>query len=124
MKPVLGVLWFALFASGLPAFGQNQQTTTPNGTTNAPVTRTQGRSPGGDVGSGAGDIGKGTGKGVSKAAEGTGKGAVDVVTLHPINGAGEVGKGAVVGGKDVGVGAAKGTGKIVKGTGRGIKKIF
>ena len=63
------------------------------------------RSPGGDVGSGAGDVGKGTAKGAGAAAEG-------------------VGKGAAVTGKDVGVGAAKGTGKIAKGTGRGVGKIF
>ncbi len=62
----------------------------------------QTRSPGGDVGRGAGDL----------------------VTLHPIDAAGNVGKGAAVTGKDVGVSAAKGTGKIAKGTGRGIGKIF
>jgi hypothetical protein len=84
----------------------------------------QPRSPGGDVGSGAGDIGKGTGKGAGKAAEGVGKGAGDLVTLHPAGAAENVGKGAGVAGKDVGVGAAKGTGKIAKGTGRGIGKIF
>jgi hypothetical protein len=84
----------------------------------------QPRSPGGDVGSGAGDIGKGTAKGTGKAAEGVGKGAGDLVILHPIDAAGNVGKGAGVAGKDVGVGAAKGTGKITKGTGRGISKIF
>ncbi len=82
------------------------------------------RSPGGDVGSGAGDIGKGTAKGTGAAAKGVGKGAGDLVTLHPIDAAGNVGKGAAVAGKDVGVGAAKGTGKIAKGTGRGIGKLF
>jgi hypothetical protein len=58
------------------------------------------------------------------AAKGVGKGAGDLVTLHPIDAAGNVGRGAAVAGKDVGVGAAKGTGKIAKGTGRGIGKIF
>ena len=82
------------------------------------------RSPGGDVGSGAGDIGKGTSKGAGAAAGGVGKGAGDLVTLHPGAAAGNVGKGATVTGKDVGVGAAKGTGKIAKGTGRGVGKIF
>jgi hypothetical protein len=57
-------------------------------------------------------------------AAGTGKGAVDLVTLHPINAAGAVGTGAVKGGKNIAVGAAKGTGKIVKGPGRAIKHIF
>jgi hypothetical protein len=46
------------------------------------------------------------------------------VTLHPLDAAGNVGKGAAVAGKDVGVGAVKGTGKIAKGTGRGIGKLF
>src|ERR1700755_2750187 len=92
----------------------------------SPQTQPQPRSPGGDVGSGAGDIGKGTAKGTGAAAEGVGKGAGDLVTLHPVDAAGNVGKGAAVAGKDVGVGggAVKGTGKVAKGTGRGIGKIF
>jgi hypothetical protein len=61
---------------------------------------------------------------VGNVAAGTGKGAVDLVTLHPINAAGAVGTGAAKGGKNIAVGAAKGTGKIVKGTGRAIKHIF
>ena len=77
-----------------------------------------------DIGSGAGDIGKGTAKGAGNAAKGAGKGAVDLVTLHPINAAASVGKGAGAAGKDVGVGAAKGTGKIGRGIGKAIKKIF
>lgn len=76
------------------------------------------------MGSGAGDIGKGTAKGAGAAAKGVGKGTADLVTLHPIDAAGNVGKGAAVAGKDVGVGAAKGAGKIAKGTGRGIGKLF
>jgi hypothetical protein len=36
-----------------------------------------------DVGSGAGDIGKGAAKGAGSAAKGAGKGAVDLATLHP-----------------------------------------
>ncbi len=77
-----------------------------------------------DVGSGAGDIGKGAAKGVGSAAKGTGKAAGDLVTLHPINAATELGKGAVNTGKNVGVGAVKGTAKIFKGTGKGIKHLF
>jgi hypothetical protein len=77
-----------------------------------------------DVGSGAGDIGKGTAKGAGSAAKGTGKAAGNLVTLHPINAATDLGKGAANTGKNVGVGAAKGTGKIFKGTGKGIKHIF
>jgi hypothetical protein len=57
-------------------------------------------------------------------AKGVGKGAGDLVTLHPLDAAGNIGKGGAVAGKDVGVGAAKGTGKIAKGTGRGIGKLF
>jgi len=84
----------------------------------------KGRSPGGDVASGTGDIGKGAAKGVGHAAEGVGKGAGDLVTLHPIDAATSVGKGAGSAGKDVTVGTAKGSGKIVKGIGRGIKHLF
>ena len=77
-----------------------------------------------DVGSGAGDIGKGTAKGVGSAAKGTGKAAGDLVTLHPINAAGDLGKGAAKTGKNVGVGTVKGTAKIFKGTGKAIKHLF
>jgi hypothetical protein len=77
-----------------------------------------------DVGSGAGDIGKGAAKGVGSAAKGTGKAAGDLVTLHPINAATDLGKGAASTGKNVGVGTVKGTGKILKGTGKAIKHIF
>ncbi len=86
--------------------------------------RNHGRGPGKEIGSGAGDIGKGAAKGVGNVAKGTGKGALDLVTLHPINAATSVGKGAATGGKDVAVGTAKGTGKIGKGVGKAIKKIF
>jgi len=91
---------------------------------NTPPAQAQPRSAGGDVGSGAGDIGKGAGGAAGNVAKGTGKGAVDIVTLHPVKGVGNVGKGVGVGAKDAGVGAAKGSGKIVKGTGRGIGHIF
>jgi hypothetical protein len=118
-------LAFAICAQSVPA-QTGQATPAPS---RAPVqtqnpSQPQPRSPGGDVGSGAGDIGKGTARGTGAAAEGVGKGAGDLVTLHPIDAAGNVGKGAAITGKDVGVGAAKGTGKIAKGTGRGIGKIF
>jgi hypothetical protein len=64
------------------------------------------------------------GKGAGDPAAGTGKGAADLVTLHPINAAGDLGKGAAKGGKNIVVGTAKGTGEIVKGTGKAIKKLF
>jgi len=82
------------------------------------------RGPGKEIGSGAGDIGKGAAKGAGNIAKGTGKGAVDLVTLHPIVAAESVGKGAAVGGKDVAVGTVKGTGKVGKGLGKAIKKLF
>ena len=77
-----------------------------------------------DVGSGAGDIGKGAAKGAGSAAKGTGKAAADLVTLHPVNAATDLGKGAAKTGKNVGVGAVKGTGKILKGAGKAIGHVF
>lgn len=77
-----------------------------------------------DVGSGAGDIGKGAAKGAGSAAKGTGKTAADLVTLHPINAATDLTKGAASTGKNAGVGAVKGTGKILRGTGKAFKHLF
>jgi hypothetical protein len=77
-----------------------------------------------DLGSGAGDIGKGAAKGAGSAAKGIGKAGVDLVTLHPINAATDLGKGAVSTGKNVGVGTVKGTAKIFRGTGKAIKHLF
>ena len=82
------------------------------------------RSAGGEIGSGAGDIGKGAAGAAGNIAGGVAKGVGDVVTLHPIDGAVAAGTGAGKGAKDVGEGTAKGTGKIVKGIGKGIKHIF
>jgi hypothetical protein len=89
-----------------------------------PPIKAKERSPGGEIGSGAGNIGMGAAKGAGHLAKGTGKGAVNLVTLHPIDAATSVGTGAVEAGKDVGVGTVKGTAKIGKGIGKGIKKIF
>ena len=77
-----------------------------------------------EIGSGAGNVGTGAAKGAGDLAKGTGKGAVSLVTLHPVDAAANVGKGAAGAGKDVGVGAAKGTGKMVKGVGKAIKHLF
>ena len=77
-----------------------------------------------DVASGAGNIGIGAAKGAGDAAKGVGKGTVDLVTLHPVNAAGSVGRGAVSAGKDVTEGAAKGTGKIGRGIGKAFKRIL
>ena len=60
----------------------------------------------------------------SSAATGAAKGAVDLVTLHPIDAGVAVGTGAVKAGKDVAVGSVKGVGKIGKGVGRALKKIL
>ena len=87
-------------------------------------TTKKGRSAGGDVASGSGKIGAGAAKGTGRAAEGVGKGAADLATLHPVNAAGDVGKGGASAGKDVAVGTGKGTAKVVKGIGKGIKHIF
>ncbi len=131
--PFLVLLAIAFTVWGQNALGQDSQTqpaAQPTSTSLPSNTQTSGErqahqtSPGGDVGKGAGDIGKGTAQGAGAAAKGVGKGAGDLVTLHPLDAAGNVGKGAAVAGKDVGVGAVKGTGKIAKGTGRGIGKIF
>ena len=127
-KASIALLALAFTISGQNAAGQNSQTQPPPQPTDRsrPSTEQQPHqsSPGGDVGRGSGDIGKGTAKGAGAAAKGVGKGAGDLVTLHPLDAAGNVGKGGAVAGKDVGVGAAKGTGKIAKGTGRGIGRIF
>lgn len=136
-KPSIAFLGLAFVLFAHDAIGQNPndpqpQTspqTSPQPAKSAPASAQPARqpteaSPGGEVGHGAGDIGKGTARGAGAAAKGVGKGAGDLVTLHPIDAASNVGKGAVGAGKDIGVGAAKGTGKIVKGTGRGIGKLF
>ena len=127
-KPFIALLALAFAICAQNAPGQNSQTKGPpqHTDTSQPSTEQQPHqsSPGGDVGRGAGDIGKGTAKGAGAAAKGAGKGAGDLVTLHPLDAAGNVGKGGAEAGKDVGVGAAKGTGKIAKGTGWGIGKIF
>ncbi len=111
---------------GVPALARQDQQPAPETTTQQRTVkqRKHGRSAGGDVASGAGDIGKGAAGAAGHAAAGAGKGAVDAVTLHPIDAATDVGKGAVYAGKDATVGTTKGAGKILKGIGRGIKHIF
>jgi hypothetical protein len=99
------------------AFGQSAGT----GETNS---KTHNKRSKHDVRSGAGDIAKGAGKGALSAAKGTGKAVGDLATLHPINAATDLGKGAVGVGKNVGVGTVKGAGKIIKGTGKAIKRVF
>jgi hypothetical protein len=130
MTSKLAVLTCTMFVLTVAAPGRSQSTSgEPTGTGSgthpkAVHNQKQGRSAGGEMASGAGDIGKGTAKGAGSLAAGTGKGAVDLVTLHPINAATDVGKGGVSAGTHVGVGAVKGTAKIGKGVGKGIKHIF
>lgn len=127
-KTLIVLLALAFAISGQIASGQNGQTQPPPqpAATSQPSTQQQPRqsSPGGDVGRGAGDIGKGTAKGAGALTKGVGKGVGDLVTLHPLDAAGNVGKGGAIAGKDVGVGVVKGTGRIAKGTGRGIGRMF
>ncbi len=120
MKTKFGLL--TLLAFGLTttaAWSQSNSDQSTTTTTQTTVhTKKKGRSPGGDVGSGSADIGKGAGKAAGNLAAGAGKGAVDLVTLHPIDAAGALGKGAGSAGKNVAVGTTKGTGKIIKGSGQ------
>jgi hypothetical protein len=76
------------------------------------------------VANGAGNIGAGAAKGAGHLAVGTAKGVADLATLHPVDAAVSVGKGAGAAGKDVTVGTAKGGYKMTKGIARGIKKLF
>jgi hypothetical protein len=126
MKSNIGLIPILLagLMAALPAQSQlnSDQNTTP-GRKSAPA-REKGRSAGGDIGSGSGDIGQGAARGAGNLAAGAGKGAADLVTLHPINAAMAVGKGGAAAGKNIGVGTVKGTGKIAKGIGKGIKHIF
>jgi hypothetical protein len=140
--PSIALLAAAFVVYGLNAKGQSSQNqTTPQttpathsipasqqGQTPDPQRSSAGKShqssPGGDVGHGSGDIGKGAAKGTGEAAKGVGKGVGDLATLHPIDAAGNVAKGGAKAGKDIGVGTAKGTAKIAKGTGRGVGKLF
>jgi hypothetical protein len=114
----LGVLF------AFPARSQSTRDQTPANDTSKVSQKKAKRSPAGDIGSGAGNIGTGVASGAGSAAAGTAKGAADLVTLHPIGAAGAVGSGAAKAGSSVAVGSAKGAGKIGKGVGRAFKKLF
>jgi hypothetical protein len=103
-------------------FGQTPRSTEP-GAESVPRTKPH-TSAKRDVGSGAADIGVGAAKGARSAVVGTGKSAVDLVTLHPVGAATDLGKGALDTGRNVGVGAAKGAGKILRGTGKAIRHLL
>jgi len=129
MKRILRAAPVLILAAGLSfsQAGDPNQTTSRNSSDQTGTRhkdKKKSRSAGGEIGSGAGDIGKGAAGGAGSAAAGVAKGAGDVVTLHPIDSAAAVGTGAGKGAKDVGEGTAKGSGKIIKGIGKGIKHIF
>ena len=117
----LGPISFGLVLA-LSAWGQSSPDLNP--TTESKQERK--REPGAarEIGAGAGAVGVGAAKGVGDVAKGTGKGAADLVTLHPINAGVSIGKGAASAGKDVTVGTVKGTGKVTKGIGRAFKHLF
>jgi hypothetical protein len=106
------------------ACAQSAETQTPAAKVDKAAKQKAKRSPGGDIGSGAANIGTGAAKGAGNLAKGTAKGAVDLATLHPIDAATSVAGGAASAGKDVTVGAAKGAGKITRGVGRVLKKVL
>src|SRR5712692_10217579 len=117
LGPISFGLVLALSAGGQSSPDQNPTTESK---------QNQKREPGAarEIGAGAGAVGVGAAKGAGDVAKGTGKGAVDRVTLHPINAGVSIGKGAVSAGKDVTVGTAKGTGKVTRGIGRAFKHLF
>ena len=118
----LTVFFVSALAIQSLASAQTDRESTQNRITGSETTHSPGAAR--EIGGGAGTIGLGAAKGVGHVAEGTARGAVDIVTLHPIKGTTNIAKGAVEGGKDVTVGAAKGTGKIGKGVGKTFKRIF
>ncbi len=105
---------------GLSAQAQQQE---PQQATPPPV-QPQGKSVAGEYGSGVGDAAKGAGKGTGTAVVGAGKATGDLVTLHPVDAAGQVVTSGAKAGEQVGVGAAKGTGHVAKGTGKLVAKPF
>ncbi len=117
---------FLGLALALPLWSQSstgQNTTTETKQKTVRNQKTQ-PSAGRQMANGAGNIAGGAARGAGAAAKGTAKGAGDLVTLHPIDAATSVGKGAGRAGKDASVGAVKGTAKVTKGVGRAIKHIF
>jgi len=115
-------VWLAALLS-FPAWAQSGSDQNP-GTDQHQQNRKHERGPAREIGAGAGTAVAGGAKAVGAAAKGTAKGVGDLVTLHPIDAATSVGKGAAYAGKDVTVGAVKGTGKVAKGIGGVFKKIF
>src|ERR1035441_455918 len=98
MRIAIVLLAWTCFSSFTPA-----QTTLDSNNSDRPQTSSQQPSSAKhDVGSGAGEIGKGVAKGAGGAARATGSAAVDLATLHPVNAATDLGKGALGTGKTVG----------------------
>jgi hypothetical protein len=111
-------VWGSLPASARPA-NPPQDQATAHKDKKQKVERSSGK----EIGKGGEDIGKGTGKGAESLGKGTAGAAGNLVTLHPVNAATDLGKGAGGAGKDVGVGAGKGVAKIGKGSATGIGKL-
>src|SRR5271157_314515 len=88
VKTKFGLVTFLLFglAAALPV--QSQSVSDQRGSDQSTKSHEKahsekkGRSAGGEVASGSGDIAKGAAKGAGSLAAGAGKGAVDLVTLH------------------------------------------
>ena len=107
------------------AFAQTPSSTpTPGGTSPDTHHRHHLTSAKNDVGRGASDIGKGAGKALVSAATGTWRATGDLVALHPVMAATDLGRGVVGSGKNLGVGAVKGTGKMIEGAGKAIKHLL
>jgi hypothetical protein len=120
MKTMVFILILSAVAWAQTTEDQQSQPTTSE----KKADRKKGHSAAGDIGGGTADVGKGAAKGAGNLAKGTAKGAVDVATLHPIDGAAAIGGGAASAGKNVAVGTAKGTGRVARGVGHVLKKIF
>jgi hypothetical protein len=125
MKVILAMILFTATALAQSGVDTNQSADTQasaakSGNKNAKPTPGAGK----DIGGGAANVGEGASKGVGDVAKGTAKGAVDLVTLHPIGAATSVADGAASAGKDVAVGTAKGVGKVGRGVGKLFKKVL
>lgn len=117
-------LLLARLALAAQAPANDNRNAPPTPATDHPRHSKHHRSATGEIGSGAGNIGVGAAKGAGSLATGTAKSAANLATLHPIDAAASLGRGAGNAGKDVAVGTVKGTAKITAGVGRAIGKIF
>jgi hypothetical protein len=115
------LIFLSALALASTAFAQSSPTDPPAKTEKAKKPK---KGAAAEVGSGVGNAAGGIAKGAGSAVSGAAKGAVDLATLHPIDGAAAIGTGAAKAGKDVTVGSVKGVGKIGEGVGKALKKIL